>query len=82
MFKHQGERIFQAYLTELFPLVMSAMAGSLQDAAWFVERAELELLPWSDEECTKMVFPAWEFGWSSGTVRMETNTNLRLTFSV
>jgi hypothetical protein len=56
MSKHRGERIFEAYMTELMPIVMKVMAGFGKAETYFVPRSELQL-PFSDEEATRLCFP-------------------------
>ncbi len=56
MSKHRGERIFEAYITELFPAVMLVMAGFRAIETWWVSRTEVEL-PWTDEQCALICFP-------------------------
>lgn len=57
MSKHRGERIFEAYMTELMPQVMEVMAGFTRGKTYFVPRIEVQL-PYSDEEAVKLCFPS------------------------
>ena len=72
MSKHRGERLFDAYLTELFPEVMLVMSGHRPKDTWFVPRTEVENLPFSLHKCIRVLFPnydAWleEFNGPTGT---------------
>ncbi len=60
MSKHcHDERLFEAYITELFAPVMRVMAGFKQTATYHVPCTEVE--PDCDAaECTRRVFPMWE----------------------
>jgi hypothetical protein len=58
--KHKTERIFEAYLTELYPPVLSVMAGfRVAGDPYVVPRTE-DPLPLTDEAATKAVFPKIE----------------------
>jgi hypothetical protein len=47
--KHKTERIFEAYLTELYPPVLTVMAGfRIHDDPYVVPRTE-DPIPFSDE---------------------------------
>ena len=55
--KHRGDRLFDAYITELFPPVLKAMAGFGPRETYFVGRTEVSL-PFEDEEAmVRAVFP-------------------------
>jgi hypothetical protein len=56
MSKHRGERLFDAYLTELFPEVMLVMSGHRYKDTWFVPRTEVEELPYSLDICIRKLF--------------------------
>jgi hypothetical protein len=56
MSKHSTERIFEAYLTELFPPVMRVMAGFQKNDTYFVPRVEVAP-PFTAEEMSNLVFP-------------------------
>jgi hypothetical protein len=58
--KHKTERIFEAYLTELYPPVLSVMGGfRVAGDPYVVPRTE-DPLPLKDEEATRAVFPKIE----------------------
>jgi hypothetical protein len=55
--KHKTERIFEAYLTELYPPVLKVMAGfRVGGDPYFVARTE-DPLPLKDETAVRAVFP-------------------------
>ena len=56
MSKHRGERLFDAYLTELLPAVMMVMSGHQQNDPYFVPRTEIEDFPWSMDEIIRRLF--------------------------
>ena len=56
MSKHRGERIFDSYMTELFPDVMHIMSGNKPNGTWFIEHDEVEL-GYSLEACIGLLFP-------------------------
>jgi hypothetical protein len=56
MSKHRGERLFDAYLTELFPEVMLVMSGHRPGDTWFVPRTEVEELPYTLDVCIRKLF--------------------------
>ena len=61
MSKHNQDRLFQCYMTELYEPVMRVMAGFRQSDPYFVARTEIPL-PYSqdDFEYVKHVFPLYE----------------------
>jgi hypothetical protein len=64
MSKHRGERLFDAYLTELFPEVMLVMSGHKPGDTWFVPRTEVEVLPFSLDVCIRKLFRHYDI-WCS-----------------
>jgi hypothetical protein len=60
MSKHRGERLFDAYMTELFPEVMLVMSGHRPKDSYFVPRTEIEEFPYSMDECIKKLFPHYD----------------------
>ena len=68
MSKHRKERIFDSYMTELYPPVMLVMAGHRKEEPYFVPRTEVAL-PYSIEECINLCFPKygeWCTQWNNG----------------
>ena len=68
MSKHRGEKLFDAYMTELYPDVMLVMSGHRPGDSYFVPRTEVEL-PYPLERCIEICFPAhrtWTEQWNGG----------------
>jgi hypothetical protein len=55
--KHKTERIFEAYLTELYPPVLSVMSGFRVAADPYVVPRTENPLPLKDEPATRAVLP-------------------------
>ena len=64
--KHRAERIFEAYLTELFPPLLKTMAGFSPSDNYFLPRSEVPL-PYKDDEVVHLVFPRYK-KWVAGTL--------------
>ena len=60
MSKHRGERLFDAYLTELFPEVMLVMSGHARGEPYFVPCTEIKDFPYPLEECIRRLFPRYD----------------------
>lgn len=68
MSKHKKERIFESYMTELYPSVMQVMAGFRKEESYFVPRIEVEL-PCELQYLIRYCFPAydnWLSDWNEG----------------
>jgi hypothetical protein len=60
MSKHRGERLFDAYLTELLADVMLIMSGHGPNEPYFVPRTEIDELPYSLPQCIRRLFPNYD----------------------
>jgi hypothetical protein len=58
--KHETERIFEAYLMELYPPVLSVMAGFCVAGNLYVVPRTEDPLPLTDKTATRAVFPKTE----------------------
>lgn len=79
MSKHRKERIFESYMTELFPSVMLVMAGFRKDEAYFVPRTEVDL-PDELDNIVQLCFPKynqWIRDWNNGQNGGDTHTSTR-----
>ena len=68
MSKHSKERVFDSYMTQLYPPILMVMAGFEKSDSYFVPRTEVEL-PYSLDDCILMVFPKypeWQAEWNWG----------------
>ena len=79
MSKHKKERIFDSYMTELYPPVMLVMSGHRKEEPYFVPRTEV-VLPYSLEECIDVCFPKyreWCTQWNNGEGGGDTHKSAR-----
>jgi hypothetical protein len=79
MSKHRKERIFDSYMTELYPPVMLVMSGHRKDEPYFVPRTEVAL-PYSIDECISLCFPKyqqWCTQWNNGEGGGDTHKSAR-----